>query len=168
MASFRIHEDQENTSLAIRKENAEVFAAAQRRALGDLSHFACNQNRNIKLVSTLQQSLTLAVGVFSNNKLFQPGLTNGSCKVQDETRTVRQIKNEKNIVPPVAQFRAFSVYEDKPSESEVKKREPTFKPFIPKDTKKESFFISAAENVRVLCAQTEKQSGRQTEEPPKR
>ncbi|KAI8440429.1 hypothetical protein MSG28_001738 [Choristoneura fumiferana] len=146
MASFRIHEDQENTSLAIRKENAEVFAAAQRRALGDLSHFACNQNRNIKL----------------------SGLTNGPCKVQDEARTVRQINNEKNIVPPVAQFRAFSVYEDKPSEIEVKKREPTFKPFVPKDTKKESFFISAAENVRVLCAQTEKQSDRQTAEPPKR
>lgn len=146
MASFRIHEDQENASLATRKENADVFSAAQRRALGDLSHFACNQNRNIKLA----------------------GLTNGPCKVQDETRTVRQIKNEKNIVPPVAQFRAFSVYEDKPSEVEVKKREPTFKPFVAKDTKKESFFISAAENVRALCSQVEKQSDRPTEAPPKR
>lgn len=51
MASFRIHEDQENTALALRKE-ADVFSAAtQRRALGDLSQFACNQNRNIKHVS---------------------------------------------------------------------------------------------------------------------
>lgn len=49
MASFRIHEDQENAALGLRKD--DVFAAAsQRRALGDLSHFACNQNRNVKHV----------------------------------------------------------------------------------------------------------------------
>lgn len=52
MASFRIHEDRENASLGHRKENADaVFSAAQRRALGDLSQFACNQNRSLKLVS---------------------------------------------------------------------------------------------------------------------
>lgn len=51
MASFRIHDDQENASLGLRKDNADVFSAAQRRALGDLSQFACNQKRNIKLVS---------------------------------------------------------------------------------------------------------------------
>lgn len=76
-------------------------------------------------------------------------------QVQDENRVVRQIKNEKNIVPPVAQFRAFSVYEDKPSECEGKKREPekaVFKPFVAKDVKKENFFVQAAENVRALCA----------------
>ncbi|CAK1578585.1 unnamed protein product [Parnassius mnemosyne] len=135
MASFRIHEDQENAALGIRKD-AELFTAnSQRRALGDLSQFACNQNRNNKLT----------------------GLTNGPCKVQDENRTVRQIKNEKNIVPPVAQFRAFSVYEDKPSEVEVKKREPAFKPFIAKEIRKDNFFVNAAENVKALCAQVEKQ-----------
>nr|XP_026491302.1 cyclin-A2-like [Vanessa tameamea] len=134
MASFRIHEDQENTALGLRKD-ADVFSAAsQRRALGDLSQFACNQNRNTK----------------------HAGMTNGPCKVQDENRTVRQIKNEKNIVPPVAQFRAFSVYEDKPTEVEVKKREPTFKPFVAKEIRKDNFFINAAENVRALCAQVEK------------
>ncbi|KAI5645145.1 G2/mitotic-specific cyclin-A [Phthorimaea operculella] len=151
MASFRIHEDQENASLALRKENADAFTAAQRRALGDLSQFACNQNRNIKL----------------------PGLTNGPCKVQDENRTVRQIKNEKNIVPPVAQFRAFSVYEDKPSEQsqEVKKREPTFKPFVAKDiNKRDNFFVSTADNVRALCAKVDKQQlpDQQKEAPPPR
>ncbi|XP_049888164.1 cyclin-A2-like isoform X2 [Pectinophora gossypiella] len=147
MASFRIHEDQENASLGLRKDNADVFSAAQRRALGDLSQFACNQNRNIKL----------------------PGLTNGACKVQDENRTVRQIKNEKNIVPPVAQFRAFSVYEDKPSENESKKREPTFKPFVAKDNnKKDNFFVNAAENVRALCAKIEKQPDKSKDGPPVR
>lgn len=60
-------------------------------------------------------------------------------------------------MPPVAQFRAFSVYEDKPSEVEVKKRESTFKPFAPKEPKKDNFFVSAAENVRALCAKVEKQ-----------
>ncbi|CAH2092189.1 unnamed protein product [Euphydryas editha] len=134
MASFRIHEDQENTALGLRKD-ADVFSAAtQRRALGDLNQFACNQNRNIK----------------------HAGLTNGPSKVQDESRTVRQIKNEKNIVPPVAQFRAFSVYEDKPTEVEVKKREPTYKPFVSKEIRKDNFFINAAENVRNLCVQVEK------------
>ncbi|CAG9563266.1 unnamed protein product [Danaus chrysippus] len=149
MASFRIHEDQENTSLGLRKD-AEIFSAAsQRRALGDLSQFACNQNRNIKNT-----------------------LTNGPCKVQDENRTVRQIKNEKNIVPPVAQFRAFSVYEDKPKEVEVKKREP-FKPFVAKEIKKDNFFLNAAENVKALCAQVEKQKQAEkvkevvTVQPPK-
>ncbi|XP_026326710.1 cyclin-A1-like [Hyposmocoma kahamanoa] len=137
MASFRIHEDRENASLGHRKENADaVFSAAQRRALGDLSQFACNQNRSLKL----------------------PDLANGPSKLQDDIRTVRQIKNEKNIVPPVAQFRAFSVYEDKPSEVEVKKRESTFKPFVSKELKKENFFVSAADNVRALCAKVEKQS----------
>ncbi|KAJ0179477.1 hypothetical protein K1T71_005189 [Dendrolimus kikuchii] len=132
--AFRIHEDQENASLGLRKDNADVFLANQRRALGDLSQFACNQNRNGKL----------------------PGLT-GSYK-QDENRVVRQIKNEKNIVPPVAQFQAFSVYEDKPKEAEVKKRESTFK-FVSKETRKDNnFFISAAENTRALCAQAEKQA----------
>ncbi|CAK1580451.1 unnamed protein product [Parnassius mnemosyne] len=132
MASFRIHEDQENAVLGIRKD-AELFTAnSQRRALGDLSQFACNQNRNNKLTR----------------------FTNGPCKVQDENRTVRQIKNEKNIV---AQFRAFSVYEDKPSEVEVKKREPAFKPFITKEIRKDNFFVNAAENVKALCAQVEKQ-----------
>lgn len=48
--AFRIHEDQENTALALRKDGADVFSANQRRALGDLSQFACNQNRNSKLV----------------------------------------------------------------------------------------------------------------------
>lgn len=61
-------------------------------------------------------------------------------------------------MPPVAQFRAFSVYEDKPSEVEVKKRESTFKPFVSKELKKENFFVSAADNVRALCAKVEKQS----------
>ncbi|VVC91686.1 cyclin-A2 [Leptidea sinapis] len=140
MASFRIHEDQENAALGLRKD-ADVFSAAtQRRALGDLGQFACNQNRNAKHV----------------------GLGNGPCKVQDENRNVRQIINEKNIVPPVAQFRAFSVYEDN-SENEVKKREPTYKPFVAKEIKKDNFFISAAENVKALCAQAEKQSEKSKE-----
>lgn len=99
---------------------------------------------------------------------FQPGLTNGPSKVQDENRTVRQIINEKNIVPPVAQFRAFSVYEDKPSEAELKKREPTFKPFVAKDVKKDNFFKNAAENVKALCAQVEKQSDWQKDASHKR
>ncbi|XP_052738236.1 cyclin-A2 [Bicyclus anynana] len=136
MAAFRIHEDQENAALGLRKD-ADVFAAAtQRRALGDLGQFACLQNRTKK----------------------HAGLTNVPSKGQDENRTMRQIKNEKNIVPPVAQFRAFSVYEDKdkPSENEVKKREPTFKPFVAKEIRKDSFFINAAENVKALCAQVEK------------
>lgn len=140
--AFRIHEDQENASLALRKDNADVFAN-QRRALGDLSQFACNQSRNIKF----------------------PGLTNGPCKVQDENRTVRQIKNEKNIVPPVAQFRAFSVYEDKPTEAEVKKREPTFKPFVAKDIRKDSIFANNTDNVKALCPQVEKKPDRLKEAP---
>ncbi|CAH0721542.1 unnamed protein product, partial [Brenthis ino] len=138
MASFRIHEDQENTALGLRKDGDVFSAASQRRALGDLSQFACNQNRNVK----------------------HAGSTNGPCKVQDENRTLRQIKNEKNIVPPVAQFRAFSVYEDT-SEVDMKKREPTFKPFIPKEIRKDNFFINAAENVRALCVQVEKQKQEQ-------
>lgn len=57
MASFRIHEDQENTALGLRKE-ADVFAAAtQRRALGDLSQFAVHQNRNLKHVSCTPNTL---------------------------------------------------------------------------------------------------------------
>ncbi|KPJ12528.1 G2/mitotic-specific cyclin-A [Papilio machaon] len=141
MASFRIHEDQENAALGIRKD-AEIFTAnTQRRALGDLSQFACNQNRNIKLA----------------------GLTNGPCKVQDENRTVRQIKNEKNIVLPVAQFRAFSVYEDKNSEAEAKKKEPTYKPFATKEIKKDNIFVNNSENVKALCPQIEKQPDRPTE-----
>ncbi|XP_072941523.1 cyclin-A1-like [Epargyreus clarus] len=140
MATFRIHEDQENASLALRKDNADIYSAAtQRRALGDLSQFACHQNRNVKL----------------------PGLTNGPTKVQDENRTVRQIKNEKNIVPPVAQFRAFSVYED---DTEVKKREP-FKPYVAKETRKDNYFVAAAENAKALCAQVEKQSDRPKDGP---
>lgn len=97
-------------------------------------------------------------------------MTNGPCKVQDENRTVRQIKNEKNIVPPVAQFRAFSVYEDKPTEVEVKKREPTFKPFVAKEIRKDNFFLNAAENVRALCVQAEKQKQQEQskEVPPVR
>lgn len=151
--AFRIHEDQENTALGLRKDGSDLFSTNQRRALGDLSQFACNHNRNTKLT----------------------GMTNGTCKVQDENRTVRQIKNEKNIVLPLSQFRAFSVYEDKPTEVEVKKRETTYKPFATKETKKESnFFVNAAENVRALCAQVEKKSLEETkpdrsrEEPPLR
>ncbi|XP_045492181.1 G2/mitotic-specific cyclin-A-like [Colias croceus] len=143
MASFRIYDDQENSSLGLRKDADALATATQRRALGDLSQFACNQNRNVK----------------------QVGMTKGPCKVQDENRTVRQIKNEKNIVPPVAQFRAFSVYEDKPTEAEVKKREPTFKPFIAKEIKKDNFFINAAENVKALCAQAEKHCEKPKELP---
>lgn len=95
-------------------------------------------------------------------------MTNGPTKLQEDIRTVRQIKNEKNIVPPVAQFRAFSVYEDKPSEVEVKKRESTFKPFASKELKKENFFVSSADNVRSLCAKVEKQPEVQKEAPPVR
>lgn len=170
MASFRIHEDRENAALGHRKENADaVFSAAQRRALGDLSQFTCNQNRSLKLVS-----MYLFMFVKARSKCvwsylwlpdLQPGLTNGPCKVQDEIRTVRQIKNEKNIVPPVAQFRAFSVYEDKPSEAEAKKRESTFKPFVSKELTKENFFVSAADNVRALCVKVEKQPEVQKEAP---
>lgn len=82
---------------------------------------------------------------------------------------MRQIKNEKNIVPPVAQFRAFSVYEDKPSsEAEVKKREPTFKPFVAKETaRKDNLFVNNnAENIKVLCAK--EKLDRQKEVPPQR
>ena len=50
--AFRILEDQENGALGLRKDNAEIFSANQRRALGDLSQFACNQIKNSKLVST--------------------------------------------------------------------------------------------------------------------
>ncbi|KAM3968271.1 cyclin A [Aphomia sociella] len=144
--AFRIHEDQENSSLGLRKGDADVFSATnQRRALGNINHFACNQNRNTKL----------------------PGLTNGPCKVQDENRMVRQIKNEKNIVLPVAQFRAFSVYEDKPNEVEVKKREPTFK-FIAKETRKENFFVNNTENAKLISTQVEKQLDQPKEAPPLR
>lgn len=51
--AFRIHVDQENAALGLRKDNADIFSANQRRALGDLSQFACNQNRNSKLVSIM-------------------------------------------------------------------------------------------------------------------
>lgn len=69
-------------------------------------------------------------------------------------------------MPPVAQFRAFSVYEDT-TEVDVKKREPTFKPFISKEIRKDNFFINAAENVRALCVQVEKQKQeQQTKEVP--
>lgn len=68
----------------------------------------------------------------------------------------------------MAQFRAFSVYEDKPSEVEVKKRESTFKPFASKELKKENFFVSATDNVRGLCAKVEKQQEVQKEAPPVR
>lgn len=74
---------------------------------------------------------------------------------------MRQIKNEKNIVPPVAQFRAFSVYED---DTEVKKREP-FKPYVPKETRKDNYFVAAAENAKALCAQVEKQPDRPKDGP---
>ncbi|XP_048481132.1 cyclin-A2 [Plutella xylostella] len=137
MASFRIHEDQENAALGLRKDNADVFSASQRRALGDLSQFACNQNRNLKL----------------------PGLANVPCKAQDENRTVRQINNEKNIVPPVAQFRAFSVYEDnKPGAAAEpdSKKQTTFKFVVKENNKKENLFQNAAENSRAVCAQQEK------------
>ncbi|XP_026765424.2 cyclin-A2 [Galleria mellonella] len=145
--AFRIHEDQENASLGLRKTDADVFSATnQRRALGNINHFACNQNRNTKL----------------------PGLTNGPCKVQDENRMVRQIKNEKNIVLPVAQFRAFSVYEDKPNEVEVKKREPTFKPFVAKEVKKENFFVNTVENAKLISTQAEKQPEPAKESHPPR
>lgn len=77
---------------------------------------------------------------------------------------MRQIKNEKNIVPPVAQFRAFSVYEDKPTEAEVKKREHTFKPFVAKETKKDSIFVSN-ENSKALCLQAEKKPDRLIDPP---
>lgn len=137
--AFRIHEDQENASLGSRKDNGDIFAN-QRRALGDLNPFAFNQSRNVKL----------------------PGLTNGPCKVQEENRTMRQIKNEKNIVLPVAQFRAFSVYEDKPTEAEVKKKESTYKPFAAKDTKKDGIFINN-ENVKALYPKPEKKPDRQIE-----
>lgn len=80
---------------------------------------------------------------------------------------MRQIKNEKNIVPPVAQFRAFSVYEDKQTEVEVKKREPTFKPFVATETRKDSLFINA-ENAKVLFAKAEKRPDLQKEAPPLR
>ncbi|CAB3228585.1 unnamed protein product [Arctia plantaginis] len=142
--AFRIHEDQENASLGLRKDNVDVFAN-QRRALGDLSQFACNQSRNLKL----------------------PVLTNGPCKVQDENRTMRQIKNEKNIVPPVAQFRAFNVYEDKPTEIDLKKREPTFKPFVAKEIKKDSIF-NINENVKAIYSKAEKKSDRQIDVPSTR
>lgn len=156
MASFRVHEDQENSAFGLRKDNADVFSAAtQRRALGDLGQFACNQSRSVKLVSRCLSRPLIHVLVLIST-VFQPGLTNVPCKGQDENRTVRQISNnEKNILPPVAQFRAFSVYEDKPSEAEVKKREPTFKPFVAKELKKDSFFVNSAENVRALCAQVQ-------------
>lgn len=49
--AFRIHEDQENTALGLRKDGSDLFSTNQRRALGDLSQFACNHNRNTKLVS---------------------------------------------------------------------------------------------------------------------
>lgn len=171
MASFRIHEDRENASLGHRKENAEaVFSAAQRRALGDLSQFACNQNRSLKLVSvhTCLLRWLASAASYSRISALQPDLTNGPSKLQEEIRTVRQIKNEKNIMPPVAQFRAFSVYEDKPSEVEVKKRESTFKPFVSKELKKENFFVSAADNVRVLCSKVEKELDVQKEVSPVR
>lgn len=82
---------------------------------------------------------------------------------------MRQIKNEKNIVPPVDQFRAFSVYEDKPNEVEVRRREPTFKPFVAKDsnTRKENIFVNAAGNSRKQ-ALAEKQPERPKEAPVKR
>lgn len=60
--AFRIHEDQENGSLAMRKD-ADIFSANQRRALGDLSQFACNQNRSGKLVSCFGYLVNAKVSV---------------------------------------------------------------------------------------------------------
>lgn len=63
MASFRIHEDHENDNLRIKKDNAET-AAPKRRALGDLNHFACNANRNVKLVSFIHILNVILYSVF--------------------------------------------------------------------------------------------------------
>lgn len=63
MASFRIHEDQENASIGLRKD--VVFSAAQRRALGDLSQFACNQNRSGKHVRKLLFVFFSYVSIFT-------------------------------------------------------------------------------------------------------
>lgn len=140
MASFIIHEDHENDNLRLRKENTEVFSTApQRRALGDINNFACNQSRNVKLT----------------------GLPNGPVKSQDVNRTLRQINNEKNIVPPVAQFRAFSVYEDNPKEVEQKKREPTCKPFAVKDFNKEKPQI-VIEKTQTIPAKNESEPPNET------
>lgn len=76
MASFRIHEDQENTALGLRKE-ADVFAAAtQRRALGDLSQFAVHQNRNLKHVSctsnyVVRKSVTNECSIFPQKQRYR-------------------------------------------------------------------------------------------------
>lgn len=53
----------------------------------------------------------------------------------------------------MAQFRAFSVYEDKPSQAELKKREPTFKPFVAKDIKKESTIT--VDNVKKISSENQ-------------
>lgn len=80
---------------------------------------------------------------------------------------MRQIKNEKNIVPPVAQFRAFNVYEDEPTEIDLKKREPTFKPFVAKEIKKDNIF-NINENVKAIYSKAEKKSEKQIDVPSTR
>lgn len=86
-------------------------------------------------------------------------MTNGPVKVQEENRILRHINNEKkiniekntnndkNIVLPVAQFRAFSVYEDNSTEVAPKKCEPTFKPFGAREVKEK--FSTTVENSKI-------------------
>lgn len=79
-------------------------------------------------------------------------------KVQDtNNRTLRQINNEKNIVPPVAQFRAFSVYEDNSKEIEQKKRDACTKrePFGVKDYKKEQKSQILQDNNKIVTVKNE-------------
>lgn len=62
-------------------------------------------------------------------------------------------------MPPVAQFRAFSVYEDnKPGAAAEpdSKKQTTFKFVVKENNKKENLFQNAAENARAICAQQEK------------
>lgn len=124
MATFKIHEDQENHALqAARKENAETSAAnLQRRALGDLNQLSCNQQRNTKFTGPTDiENLRLNDG----NKFPR-----------------KPTKFDKPVLPPVSQFRAFSVYEDKPPQNDTKKREPQYKPFsVFEDKANEKIFI---------------------------
>lgn len=176
MASFRVHEDQENRLPEIRGKQSTVVGIQQKRSVfGVLDNCTNRVNQKQVKVSTKHH---VKHSIFST--FFVQPLQTINCNVRNETskentnkqnKLIEEALNKQNAIKPpppvvpVAQFEAFKVYEDEePAERIVRQRKLKEDDLsqVYKDTNQERFYTKR----EVL--EMRKQKEEQTANVPKR
>lgn len=145
MASFRVHEDQENGLIENRLKMAGNGNGQQKRAvLGAIDNrldlFVKQKQVRVVLGSILSGHYTcfgFQILDAGNSKVLEENVNN-----KENAKNKQALKeNDKKLVVPVAQFKAFKVYEDEEKQQQLQQPSVHQPPKLPKNVENDPYSI---------------------------